>query len=163
MSGTKHSKTDRRTAYILVGIQAVLIVGLVLFPAGTDWTVSTTLSTAATTLTIIAAAIGLWAAAYLGRGLTPLPLPNGSTDLVTSGPYRIVRHPIYTAVFIWAIGSTLGSGNALKVIVLILLISLFLYKSRWEERQLAASFDGYATYMEYSGRFVPFVGRVLPE
>ncbi|VAW08364.1 hypothetical protein MNBD_ACTINO02-1124, partial [hydrothermal vent metagenome] len=42
--------------------------------------------------------------------------------------------------------------------VLVLLIALFLYKSRWEERQLAASFDGYAAYMERSGRFLPFVG-----
>ena len=158
MPGNNHSREDRRTAYVLVGIQAVLIVGLVIFPAGTDWTVSSTVSTAASTLTIIAAIIGLWAAAYLGRGLTPLPLPNGSTDLVTSGPYKIVRHPIYTAVFIWAIGSTLGSGNALKIVILVLLVSLFLYKSRWEERQLAASFDGYDTYMERSGRFLPFVG-----
>jgi len=158
MSGNTHSKEDRRTAYILVGIQAVLIIGLIIFPAGTNWRATSAVSTAASTLTIIAAVIGLWAAVYLGRGLTPLPLPNGSTELVTSGPYRIVRHPIYTAVFIWAIGSTLGSGNVLKIVLLVLLIALFLYKSRWEERQLAASFDGYAAYMERSGRFLPFVG-----
>jgi protein-S-isoprenylcysteine O-methyltransferase Ste14 len=158
MSGNDHSQADRRTAYVLVAIQAVLIVGLVVFPAGSDWRVTDRVASIASTLTIIAAVLGLWAAAYLGRGLTPLPLPNGSTELVTSGPYRLVRHPIYTAVFIWAIGSTVGSGNYLKIIVLVLLISLFLYKSRWEEGQLATSFDGYAAYMERSGRFVPFVG-----
>ena len=158
MTKPNHSRRDRTTANILVGIQVVLIVLLVGLPARQDWRVSTAMTTATTMLTLTALALGLWAAFHLGRGLTPSPLPNGSTELVTAGPYRFVRHPMYSAVILWSFGSVLASGSVAKVAAAGALLTLFLFKSRWEEQRLAASFDGYAAYMERSGRFVPSVG-----
>jgi len=104
-------------------------------------------------------AIGLWSALYLGRGLTPSPLPNGSTDLVTRGPYRFVRHPIYTAVILLGIGMAIRSGSWIVTVALVGLVVLFSVKSRWEEMHLADTFPGYEQYTTATGRFVPRIAR----
>ena len=55
-------------------------------------------------------AVGLAAAKALGRALTPFPRPRPGTPLSRRGPYRLVRHPIYTAVILVAVGvSIVGS------------------------------------------------------
>jgi protein-S-isoprenylcysteine O-methyltransferase Ste14 len=102
--------------------------------------------------------LGLWAARWLGKGLTPLPLPNGRVDLVTAGPYRWVRHPMYTAVMSGMGGVALTSGSWWSAGAWLALVVLFAFKARWEEHHLAASFPGYGDYQTRTGRFIPKVG-----
>jgi protein-S-isoprenylcysteine O-methyltransferase Ste14 len=144
----------RTTAWLLVTAQFVLIGAVVLGP-GEHWAVSTMLRLASWVLVAIAGALGVWAARWLGKGLTPLPLPNGQTDLVTSGPYRWVRHPMYSAVIIGMSGIALRSGSWWSAAAWLGLVALLAFKSRWEEGHLVAAFSGYAEYRKRTGRFVP--------
>ena len=113
-------------------LQFGLIAGIVLAPRGSAWTVTTALQVVGWILVGLGIALGLWAAVFLGRGLTPLPLPNGVVGLVTSGPYRWVRHPMYTAVMLVTAGVAVRSGSWLIVTLTALLAALFRVKSAWE-------------------------------
>lgn len=143
-------------AWTFVGIQAALIVGIIVTPGDDAWRVGRVLEVLGTSLVVLGLVIGLWAAARLGRGLTPSPLPNGAVDLVTRGPYRWVRHPMYTAVMLIAAGVTVPSGSLLVAAQAVALMILFNVKARWEEGRLAATFPGYAGYQAATPRFVPF-------
>ena len=144
----------RSTAWLFVIGQFVLIGAVALLP-GAHWHVTTAHEVVAVVLILAALILGLWAARWLGRGLTPLPLPNGQVGLITGGPYRWVRHPMYSAVMLGMSGVALGSGSWCSVTALVGLVGLFAFKSRWEERHLEAAFPGYGVYQERTGRFVP--------
>ena len=93
----------------------------------------------------------------LGRGLTPLPYPKDGAELVQTGPFALVRHPIYSG------GLVLGFGWALWVqswLTLGYAVVLFVFldaKSRREERWLVERFPAYATYRRRVRKLIPFV------
>ncbi|OFW65975.1 MAG: hypothetical protein A2Z12_02090 [Actinobacteria bacterium RBG_16_68_21] len=153
-----HSPRDRTVAYAFVAIQAALIAGVVLVPERSDWPLPPIAHAAAWMLIALAGALGLWAAKWLGAGLTALPLPNGRVELVTHGPYRWVRHPMYSAVMVGMAGVAWMARSVVAAVLAGALIVLFAGKSRWEERHLVAGFPGYDQYRETTGRFVPGVG-----
>ncbi len=154
----RHERSDQITAWSFVGVQALLLVAIVMLPRNTGWIPSDLARTISNILFYGGVALGLWAFVYLGRGLTPSPLPNNAGKLVVKGPYSIARHPIYTGVIILSIGITVRSGNYLVIGATLALIVLFAVKARWEEKHLAATYPGYSEYMTTTGRFVPFVG-----
>jgi protein-S-isoprenylcysteine O-methyltransferase len=109
----------------------------------------------AVAITASGIAIAVWARVHLGTNWSTLP---AVTDrLITSGPYRYVRHPIYTGVLLALLGSALVSeiwwcvGFAAACI-------LFAYRIRAEERLLEDTFPNqYAGYKARSWALVPFV------
>lgn len=148
---------DRFVAWTLVGLQAVLLVGLVLVPTSDDWP---ELDAPAVALVAIGVGLGLWSIAVFGRGVTPSPLPAASASMVTRGPYRWVRHPMYTAVLILSAGVALRSRNLVALVLFVVLAGFFVLKARWEEHRLVATYPSYATYATKVGRFLPHVGRL---
>ena len=147
----------RRTvvAWTFVGVQALLLAGIVVAPRDDSWQLSQFVRVGGTGLVAVGVGVGLWAAARLGRGLTPSPLPNGAISLVSRGPYRWVRHPMYTAVMLLAVGVATRSGSWLVVAQTVALIVLFNVKARWEERRLAETFSDYKSYQATTPRFLP--------
>lgn len=145
------------TAWALVGTQFGLIVGLVFLPAGDLWNrggVSAALAaTAVVGGVLLAGAAGL----RLGPALTPLPIPKEGVDLVTSGLYRWVRHPIYTGVLLAATGLVIWGASPAHIIGLLALYAVLFAKSVGEERMLAERHEGYAGYTLTTGRLVPRV------
>ncbi len=85
------------------------------------------------------------------------PTPGEHAALVTSGIYARVRHPIYTAVLLGGIGLALAHGHIVVLVVALLLIPFFTFKSLYEERLLRASYPQYEAYMQHTGRFLPFL------
>ena len=138
---SRPSVPRRTTAWLLVIAQFVLLTAVVLGP-GKHWSVSTTLRLMSWVLVAIAGALGLWAARWLGKGLTPLPLPNGQTDLVTSGPYRWVRHPMYSAVILGMGGIALRSGSWWSAGAWLGLVALLTFKSRSGRKASGNSLPG---------------------
>ncbi len=149
-------------AWTFVAIQAVLLAGIVVGPRDETWHVDETIRGGGLVLFALGVAIGLWAAARLGRGLTPSPLPNGQVELVTLGPYRWVRHPMYSAVMLIAAAIAIRAGSIAVVTQVIALVALFNVKARWEEGWLAATFSSYDAYMAATPRFVPLLRRHHP-
>jgi protein-S-isoprenylcysteine O-methyltransferase Ste14 len=153
-----HARRDQTIAWSFVAVQALLLLAIVALPRDTNWVPSDLARTISDVLFFLGVGLGAWAFLYLGRGLTPSPLPNGAGKLVVKGPYAIARHPIYTGVILLSIGIAMRSGNLLAVGATVALIVLFAVKARWEEKHLASTFPGYSDYMSRTGRFVPYVG-----
>jgi protein-S-isoprenylcysteine O-methyltransferase Ste14 len=78
-------------------------------------------------------------------------------ELVTSGPYRYVRHPIYTGVLLALLGSTLVAGPWWLIVFVIACIYFFYSAKQEEKRMLAAFPDTYPAYMQRTKMLVPFV------
>jgi protein-S-isoprenylcysteine O-methyltransferase Ste14 len=146
-------------AWGFVAVQVLLIAGVILVPRGSQWPLSPALQWVGWIAMIAGIGIGLWAARYLGRGLTASPLPNGAVTLVTAGPYRYMRHPMYTAVMLIVSGVALRSGSWMVVALTVGLGALFWVKSAWEEQRLAETFPGYPAYQQAVPRFIPLPRR----
>jgi protein-S-isoprenylcysteine O-methyltransferase Ste14 len=150
--------TDRARTALAVGIvavQATLLVAFFVMPGGDDWPVPRWLTVIASAVEIIGGALLLVAAVNLGRSLTPLPTPAEGGTLKTGGLYRVVRHPIYTAVLTIVFGATVQSGSALKLGLAAALLGLFTGKARWEEAMLRRRYAGYDRYAARTPRFLP--------
>jgi protein-S-isoprenylcysteine O-methyltransferase Ste14 len=80
-----------------------------------------------------------------------------SRQLVTTGPYRCVRHPLYLAEEIATIGVFLQFASLQAALVLAAHIAFQLRRMRNEELVLTASFHEYATYQRTTARLIPGV------
>lgn len=83
------------------------------------------------------------------------PDPTGHTQLVTWGPYRWVRHPMYSAILLVVGPAWLGGPPDWRAIGFAALAAVLVIKLRHEERLLARHFDGYAAYCKTSSRLLP--------
>jgi protein-S-isoprenylcysteine O-methyltransferase Ste14 len=102
-------------------------------------------------------ALAVWARLHLGRNWGMPMTQRAEPELVTSGPYRFVRHPIYTGLLTAMLGTALVN-NLLGLIVVAALVAYFYYCGTVEERNLAAAFP--TAYPEYKSRtkmLIPFL------
>ncbi|MBJ6723504.1 isoprenylcysteine carboxylmethyltransferase family protein [Geomonas sp. Red875] len=100
---------------------------------------------------------GISAALRLGRNLTPLPRPKESGKLVETGPYGLVRHPIYTGVICMAYGWSVLAMSWLTIGYATVIFVFLDIKSRREERWLVEQYPGYEEYRKRVRRLIPFV------
>ncbi len=95
----------------------------------------------------------------LGANLTPLPYPRDGAALVIRGAYSWVRHPIYVAVVLLALGWSLLWGSRVGLGLSLLLVLWLDQKARREERWLADRWPEYRDYQQRVGRWIPRFGR----
>jgi protein-S-isoprenylcysteine O-methyltransferase Ste14 len=94
----------------------------------------------------------------LGReNLTALPYPRDESTLVVTGPYRLVRNPIYSGLIFGAFGYGLWVNSWLTLSYAALLFAFFDVKSRKEERWLAEKFSDYAEYQKRVKKLIPWI------
>ena len=101
----------------------------------------------------------IWTFRTLGPNLTDTVVTRREHSLVTTGPYRWVRHPIYTAILSFMAGVVVIGGSWFGVAAFGLLLGLLIVKASWEEKRLIEVFPGYPEYRTKTGQFVPRVGR----
>jgi protein-S-isoprenylcysteine O-methyltransferase Ste14 len=78
-------------------------------------------------------------------------------ELVTSGPYKYIRHPIYSGILLAAIGSVLGSGEY-WLLFIIFAGPYFIYSATVEEKLMAKQFPAvYPSYKSKTKMLIPFV------
>ena len=107
-------------------------------------------------LALIAGALLVWMFRTLGRNLTDTVVTRKQHTLVTTGPYRWVRHPLYTSAALAIVGNSLVAANWFIFVVGCLGLLLLVIRTRKEEQNLIAKFgDDYRNYMQRTGRFVP--------
>ncbi|NDJ79183.1 MAG: isoprenylcysteine carboxylmethyltransferase family protein [Chloroflexi bacterium] len=94
---------------------------------------------------------------WLGDNLSVFPHPKDDAQLVQTGAYRIVRHPIYSGLIIGAVGWALLNASVLTLVYAGLLFVFFDVKSRREERWLVRKFPDYAAYQQRVHKLIPFV------
>jgi protein-S-isoprenylcysteine O-methyltransferase Ste14 len=132
-------------------------VGLGFLPPGWPESVDRPLDWAGAVFAILGANLVYLSARALGGSLTPFPRPRRRGELVTEGPYRLARHPIYGGGILFFGGWALFSAP-LALAGVAALTALWVGKSALEERLLAERFPGYDEYRRATPRrFVPFI------
>jgi protein-S-isoprenylcysteine O-methyltransferase Ste14 len=93
----------------------------------------------------------------LGANLTAVPYPKEEGTLVETGPFRLVRHPMYSGAIFMALGWAIWVHNWLTLGYAMVLFVFFDIKSRREEQWLKTKFSGYAVYQKRVRKLFPFV------
>ena len=102
-------------------------------------------------------AVGLWALwANRPGNINIRPEPKEGGRLVTHGPYRLVRHPMYLAVLLFT-AAFAAAGDVWQWALLGTLAAVLYAKARREERGLALVHPGYADYRARTRAIIPFV------
>jgi len=100
----------------------------------------------------------LWARRVLGRNWSGAIATNVDHELIRTGPYRRVRHPIYTGILGTYLGVTIVSGELHALLGLALTLLAYARKIRMEEAHLRQAFGpAYAEYEQHSWRLIPRV------
>ena len=139
---------------IPVGIGVILLLGYTQIGPLADWSFYLGLS-----MLILGAAIANWASLTLGRYFsTEMAIYQGH-QLVERGPYRFVRHPIYSGVIVAAVGGGFAVQSWAAVIFLVIMYAiLFRYRISAEEKVLISEFgEQYQSYSKRVKRLIPFI------
>lgn len=124
-------------------------------PAGTLLFVAPVWLSGVCTIAVAGAwAFAVYSLAHLRRSLSIIP---EARKLVTTGPYRLVRHPLYLAEITAAVALLLGSPHLVPVLALGVFIMLQVVRTRFEERLLAGAFSEYNDYAARTHRLIPGV------
>ena len=102
-------------------------------------------------------AFAIWARLHIGRNWGTPMSRKAEPELVTSGPYRLVRHPIYSGILVAGIGTAVGLNWSWLVAVALTGV-YFIYSATVEERYLMSEFpDTYPPYRRSTKMLVPFL------
>ena len=93
----------------------------------------------------------------LGSNVSPLPRPRRHARLVQSGPFRLVRHPMYAGGIVLAYGWALAVHGWLTLIYATVLFVFLDMKSSREERWLTEKFPDYREYQRRVSKLIPFI------
>jgi protein-S-isoprenylcysteine O-methyltransferase Ste14 len=111
-------------------------------------------------LALLAAGLAftVWARVHLGRNWSGTVTVKEGHELIRSGPYGLVRHPIYTGLSLAFAGTAIACGDAAAAIGFVLVLTSFLYKLRIEEGFMRAQFpQQYPSYAAEVPALVPFI------
>lgn len=105
---------------------------------------------------VCAGSLLLWTLVHLGRNLTDTVVTRQAHTLVTTGPYRWIRHPFYASVALSMTANGLAAANWFVLAAGWLTVALMVIRTRKEEELLVARFGAaYRSYMDRTGRFIP--------
>ena len=108
---------------------------------------------------MVAAGLGfaVWARWYLGANWSGMVTVKVQHELIRTGPYRYVRHPIYTGLLLAIAGTAAALGEWRDAIAFGLAFFAFIVKSRVEERWMGETFPEYESYRRATAALVPFI------
>lgn len=148
-AAVSESRASRYLHLLLVNAAQLLLFLEVRGLGGRYLPASTILFSIGLTIEALGAALAVWARRCLGRNWSGRIAINVEHKLVRNGPYRLVRHPIYTGLLGMYLGTALVSGEMHALIGVALAVLAYLRKVRLEEANLLRGFG--AEYAEYSG------------
>jgi protein-S-isoprenylcysteine O-methyltransferase Ste14 len=122
------------------------------------WPASTAVGVACDCLVVAGTAFSIWARIVLGRNWSAEITFKQGHELIESGPYAIVRHPIYTGMLAMVIGTAVAYARPIGFALLLGLFGAFWWKAREEEQVMSRHFP--AAYAEYKSRvpaIIPFL------
>jgi protein-S-isoprenylcysteine O-methyltransferase Ste14 len=157
----RQSAESRLQQTIIFGIGLYMLFGS---PAYPEWfnqpLIAVTIPVALTglALVLLGVAFSCWARLTLGENWSASPTIKQDHALVMRGPYRIVRHPIYTGLLTGLVGSALQHGLVRSFLaVLVCVVSLWIKIAAEEHFMIQRFGDQYRRYARHVSALVPFV------
>lgn len=153
--------SDKSRGVALVALQFVLLGVLLTAPRLPEpyGALTPVISLLGLALMAVAGAILLVSFVALGNSLTASPLPKQQSQLVTSGLYAYVRHPIYSGLLLLSLGVVLDAGWWPQALVALMLFGLLRIKAQFEETLLRKKYPKYAAYAAKTPMFFPRLGK----
>ena len=109
-------------------------------------------------VTIAGLLFAVWAREHLGSNWSRSVTIKQGHELITTGPYAVVRHPIYTGVLTGFLGMAIAISQVRGFIVFVLIFLAFWIKLRMEEQWMRSQFgEAYATYAHQTAALVPYL------
>ncbi len=157
----RESLASRASYFIILGLGISLIVFDPLFYGALLWRIlpqGLIVDLAGLALVILGLGFAAWARLYLGRYWSARITLAEDHQLIRTGPYGLVRNPIYSGGLAAVLGTAIVLGEVRGVLAIALVLIAFLRKIHLEERWLAERFG--PAYLEYQRRvkaLIPFV------
>jgi protein-S-isoprenylcysteine O-methyltransferase Ste14 len=109
-------------------------------------------------LCVAGLAFCIWARFTLGRNWSGVVTLKGGHELITSGPYALVRHPIYTGLLTMFVATVIVLGHVAGIIAMPFVFASLWIKLRYEEKLMLKQFpEQYAAYQKRVKRIIPFI------
>jgi len=104
-----------------------------------------------------AVALSVWARRSFKKGEFRVMATPGSSSIITDGPYRFIRHPMYAAALLFIEAAVVGHLSMLTVAIGIAVVGAIVVRVIVEERLLRARYPGYDDYTRSTKALVPYV------
>jgi protein-S-isoprenylcysteine O-methyltransferase Ste14 len=109
-------------------------------------------------MTALGVGFAIWARATLGRNWSVAVTLKETHELIRSGPYRLVRHPIYAGILLAALGTAVVNNQVRGLVGLVLICGAYLTKLSKEEELMSANFpQSYPEYKASTWKLVPYL------
>jgi protein-S-isoprenylcysteine O-methyltransferase Ste14 len=140
------------------GLAAVAVLVLIRgFRGGALEVHSIVLGTIGAVLFLAGVGVAIWARLILGRNWGMPMTEKLEPELVTAGPYGLIRHPIYSGLLLAILGTSLVT-NVIGLGITVILGAFFVYSATVEERNLTATFpQAYPEYRAHTKMLIPYV------
>jgi protein-S-isoprenylcysteine O-methyltransferase Ste14 len=137
----------------------VFLASLLILSGSAEGSMALPLALSGFLLALVGVALVLRSRAELGSAWSFVPKADRGTGLVTTGPYRLVRHPMYLGFALLATGQALAFGSwPALMIVLCGIVPTFAWRARAEEKLLSRTFgERYAVYQERTKMIIPYL------
>ncbi len=147
----------KRTDYIFVCIQILLFIGYWWHPEPVGSMLPYVWKYVGIPMAFLGLFFIMMAFFQLNRNLTMLPTPTKNAILITSGVFKYVRHPIYTGIFLVALGYAMMVYSFDQLMIALMILLLFEIKTNYEEKKLTEHFPDYPVYKSKTNKFFPFL------
>jgi protein-S-isoprenylcysteine O-methyltransferase Ste14 len=153
----RHGGAPRAPVVANLGAVSLFFPLLLIFSGSSESSMALPLALSGSLLALGGAALVLRSRAELGPAWSFVPKADQGTGLVTTGPYRLVRHPIYLGLSLLAVGEALAFGSwPACLIVLSGIIPTFAWRARAEETLLSRTFgERYQLYRRQTKMIIP--------
>jgi protein-S-isoprenylcysteine O-methyltransferase Ste14 len=109
-------------------------------------------------ITFLGVGFAVWARVHLGKYWSSMPAIRVDHKLIRTGPYNLVRHPIYTGILFGIAGTAIIIGEPAGLIAFFLILGVYLWKIRIEEKYLQEEFgEDYARYKKEVPALIPLL------
>ena len=146
----------------LLGVGVILLFAFPLslhYPQAQLWRLGDALNWILVALAVAGLLFTWWARIHIGRLWSDLIVKKAGHHVVDTGPYRLVRHPIYLGLLLAAFATAIEKGTSFALFGAAIMTLAFYTKARREERFLRAELgeDAYTAYARKTAMLVPFV------
>jgi len=158
-SRAHQSGSDRAPLVANFAAVGLYLPSLLVFSGSSAGSTALLLASSGSLLAGAGAAVVVRSRAELGPAWSFVPNADEGTGLITTGPYRLVRHPIYLGFALLAMGKALAFGSwPALVIVLFGIVPTFAWRARAEEKLLRQTFgERYTVYQQRAKMLIPHV------